>query len=159
MNTEISGTLVFKDYWRFALYQWRYSFLILWVALIIIISLVFPVETTPLIANIFTYVFFPIPYLLIFFLIVLVKERREYKSLNSRFHERIINVSEEKIRYGIRENQRDIQWSDMKKGVFFNRFILLYTKNNQPLIIPKHFFSSSTEEKEWIAFIKQHVPN
>lgn len=159
MNTEISGKIVFKDYWRFALYQWRYSFLIFWVALSIIISLVFLVETTPLIANIFTIVFFPIPYLLIFFLIVLVKERREYKSLNSRFHERIINVSEEKIRYGIRENQRDIQWSDMKKGVFFKRMIILYTKSNQPLMIPRHFFSSSTQEKEWIDFIKKHISN
>lgn len=93
------------------------------------------------------------------FIVILIDERRNYISLAERFHERKVEVSEEDILYGYPENQVSVRWSEFKKGVFLKRLIILYTQNNQQLLIPEHFFSSVEEKNEWIGFIKSHLPN
>lgn len=160
MELEINGIFTFKDYLQLELYQKRYSFLgTPLLATISVLLLYQPLKDDLLFDKIILLSIPTIGAVIGLFLLIFIMERRNYTSLNERFHKRRVRITEKEIYYGIPESQGSTAWSEIKKGVFFNRLIILYTKNNQPLIIPKHFFSSATEEKEWIDFIKKHVPN
>lgn len=159
MNAKITGKLTNKDYIFFDLYRRRYSFLLVVLIGIIVAMIVFPFHLYSILEKIIVLGFSSGGYVLFLFLGVLIINTREYRSLNKRFHERVIQLGEEGLLYGNKGKQGTIHWNDIKKVVFLKRIIILYTRKNHPFLIPKHFFSSSTEEKEWIAFIKQHVPN
>lgn len=159
MDDEITGKLTYKDFVRIDLYRRRYSFLMAPLFIMLVNYLIFSFGNARILGEMIPTLIASIFSIIGLFLLILIMERRNYTSLNDRFHKRMVRITEKGIYYGIPENQGSVSWSEIKKGVFFKRFIILYTRSNQPLLIPKHFFSSSTQEKEWIDFIKKHVPN
>lgn len=159
MESKITGELTYKDYLHFDLYKRRYSFLIIWFVGIITGTIVFPLDLYSFLNKIILLGIPSTSYVIGLFLVVMIGSKREYRSLNKRFHERVIKFDEEGLFYGMKEKQGNIQWNDIKRVVFLRRMIVLYTRSNQPFLIPKHFFSSSVEEKEWVHFIKKHVPS
>lgn len=94
-----------------------------------------------------------------FFLIMTILNQREYRSISKRLREGVIQINEEGIHIWDKERKRSTQWSEMKKVFYLKHIIILYTRKNRPTAIPRHFFPSSAQEKEWIDFIKKHVPN
>lgn len=159
MDSEITGKLTYGDFLQTELYRRRYSF-VLGPLFILLMNYIFSAfGNIAVIADMLLTYIAPIATIIGSFVVISVMERRNYNSLDERFHERKVGISEEGIYYGIPENQESISWSTIRKVVFMKRFIILYTKNKRPLLIPKHFFSSLEEEKEWIDFIKRHLPN
>lgn len=159
MESEITGKITNRDFLSLELYQRRYSFLFMWLLGIIASMFVFPLELYSFVNKIILLGIPSMSYVLFLFLVIMILNQREYRSLSKRLYERVIQINEEGIHIGDKERKRSVEWSEIKKVVFLKRIILLYPQKNHPMLIPKHFFSSSTQEKEWIEFIKQHVPN
>ena len=159
MNSKVSGKIKFKDYLLLELYHQRKGFLTMIFIAIIIVYVSVPKNTLTIESFIMYYIYVATLGTFLVFLITFIRVRRNYKSLNKRFHEKIVQIDHAGILYGSRGTQKMYRWSDIKKTVFFKKNMFLYISEGQAMIIPNYFFSSSTEEKEWIAFIKQHVSN
>lgn len=158
MNTKVSGKIKFKEYLQIAIYDNKKASVKIIITLIIAIYIIIP-QNTPPVGVLLYYTLGPIWGMILHFLFVFIRNLRSYNSLSERFHEKIVQLNNEGIQYGNKGNQIFYQWSDIKKSVFLRKIIFLYTNNNRVIVIPKHFFSSLEEEKEWTDFIKSHLPN
>lgn len=156
MNSKISGSITYADYLRATFHSERYLLAIEILAVVTLVYLLLP-ENTTLLISILLYLLAIIIITLIHSILIHIRVKLEYTNIDKRVHKKIVKMSEKGVEYGTKENLMFFQWKDIRKRVFLKQHILLYISTKQSLILPKHFFSSAKEEKEWITFIKKHL--
>lgn len=157
MNSKISGSITYTDNLRATLYSARHQFVLGILAVIMLVYLVLP-ENTTLWISLILYLLAAMIISLILLMVLYIRVKLEYKKIDKSDHEKIVKVSEKGIEYGTRENLMFFQWGDIRKRIILKDHILLYITTRSALIIPKHFFSSIQEEKEWTKLLKHHLP-
>lgn len=105
MGSKITGKLTYKDYLHFDLYRRRFLFLIIWFFGIITAAIVFPLDLYSFLNKVILLGIISTSYVVGLFLVVVIGSMREYRSVNKRFHERIIKFDKEGILYGLKKNK------------------------------------------------------
>lgn len=124
---------------------------------ILIVYILVPPRTSPPLQSVLFFTFFPILGAFLMILFIWIREKKNYTSLNKRFHQKTIEIGEEGIRYGSADSKGFFRWSDIRKEAFPKESILLFISTNQALLIPRRFFTSAEEEADCISFIKDHL--
>ena len=156
MNNEIVGKLKFRDYLCCVLHKEKKIIILQVIITVIIVFLLLP-KNTSLILGLFLYVFFAFLSVIFMCLVIFNRVRKNYKTLDKRFHKKIIKINEDGIEYGTKGNPGIFQWSDIRKGVFLKEMILLYISTEEAILIPRHFFSTLEEAKKWEFFINNYL--
>lgn len=158
MDSKINGNMTYIDYLRPALYTARYVFLFEILAVSMIIYIVLPGDTSVFMSSLI-YLLGIVLISLILFMVLYIRVKVEYNKLDKSDHEKIVKISENGIEYGVGENLMFFQWEDIHKKIILKDHILLYITTRSALIIPKHFFYSIQEEKEWIKLLNDYLSN
>lgn len=155
MEFKLQGELTFKDYLQVALFHQRKLILMEMVFVVVVVFFALPYLSAPPLFKWASFIFFPFLGALFMFILIFIREKRNYSSLSKRFHEKEIQINEEGIQYGSKDSAASFKWSDIKRVDFPKGMILLYISTNQALLIPRRFFSSREEEKAYITFIRK----
>ena len=89
MEFRMCGELRFKDYLLLALFQGKKLILIQMVFAISLVFLVFPLETTSPALRGTAFILGPLAGALLIFVMIFIRERKNYTSLSKKFHKKI----------------------------------------------------------------------